>query len=165
MDDMLDDLLIYSDVIQTNKEMELIDTNILIDQISNSFTNNKLEINTIHLHSVYGIKSDLNRLFHNLISNAIKFNENDKVMISISSQEKGKQIEFILSDNGIGVMEEHRQIIFEEFQRVNKKKYSGTGLGLSICKEIVANHGGNIRVEGNSKGGTNFIFQLPKYDR
>lgn len=112
------------------------------------------EVSSDHLHLV--------QLFQNLIGNAIKFRGLQPPLISISAQRKGEQWEFAVSDNGIGIAPEHREVIFVIFQRLHTRtEYPGNGVGLAICKKIVEQHGGKIWVESEPGKGAIFRFTLP----
>lgn len=111
------------------------------------------------------IKADpfkLEQAFMNLIDNAIKYTEEGKITISVTT--KDKKIKFQIQDTGIGIPEEHLNRIFERFYVVDKsrsRKFGGTGLGLSIVKHIVMLHGGKIDVESMVGKGTTFTISLP----
>ncbi|NNF20454.1 MAG: hypothetical protein HKN67_00815 [Saprospiraceae bacterium] len=163
MKTMLDDLLVYSRVIREKKEKGRVELRKVLDEIKETYPGEKILISYDVNANVYGIESEIHRLFQNLISNAIKYNDNEVVEINIQSRISKGRYEFVVSDNGIGIDEAHLELVFEEFQRLDKRKYKGTGLGLAICKEIVINHGGSIIAKRNEKGGTDFIFQLKIY--
>ncbi len=160
---LLDDLLIYSGIIKEEKNKKLLAVNDILNTIYQAYDKNKIKISYDNILPCYGTKSEIYRLFQNLISNSIKYNENTVVEIKISSHQTDNSIVYSVSDNGIGISKEHATIVFSEFQRVHKNKYKGTGLGLSICKEIVANHGGTIHVKEKPTKGTNIIFSIAKH--
>lgn len=113
----------------------------------------------------------INQVFQNLISNALKFRQLEPIRIHISAKkqsenEKGKlgvSWCFSVEDNGIGIEPEFQTKIFALFQRLHPKdQYPGTGLGLSICKKIVERHGGEIWVKSSPGLGSTFYFTLPE---
>lgn len=162
---VLDDLLIYSRVIREDKKKENLNIPEILDQIYTAY--NKEHIKIIYKGSkhCFGVKSEITRLLQNLISNSIKYNTSNIIEINIENQEKENYNQFTIKDNGIGIKEEYKSIVFEEFQRVNHKDYEGTGLGLSICKEIVVQHGGSINISSNIDKGTEIIFNIAKYGK
>ena len=110
-------------------------------------------------------KNQMAMLFYNLINNAIKFNENPKPVVNISAQNSFDKdfYSFYVSDNGIGIDEQHQEKIFEIFKRLHDKDaYEGTGIGLALCKKIVTRHGGKIWVESKPDKGTTFYFTISK---
>ncbi len=105
----------------------------------------------------------MERLFQNLIGNALKFRSNDAPVITISAEKTGVEWEFQVSDNGIGIAEEFRKKVFDIFSRLHsREEYDGTGIGLAACKRIVEMHGGAIWVESKEGGGSTFHFTLPE---
>jgi PAS domain S-box-containing protein len=108
-------------------------------------------------------RSEMEQLFTNLISNAIKYNvKRGKVMVNAKRANHALNIK--VADTGIGIAEEHLPHIFEEFYRVSgpETRYTtGTGLGLSIVKKIVESHFGRIEVESTVGKGTTFTVKLP----
>jgi len=110
-------------------------------------------------------KNQMAMLFYNLINNAIKFNENPKPVVNISSQNSFDKdyYSFYVTDNGIGIDSKHQHKIFEIFKRLHDKDaYDGTGIGLALCKKIVSRHGGKIWVESKLGKGTTFLFTISK---
>jgi signal transduction histidine kinase len=105
----------------------------------------------------------LAQVLDNLISNAIKYNQEDgKVTISAILQGDGVQVS--VEDTGIGIPEEEQPRIFERFFRAKQGislKIEGSGLGLAITKAIVERHGGHIWFESQPDKGTIFYFTLP----
>lgn len=112
------------------------------------------------LPNVHGYHDYLVLLFVNLIGNAIKFSDKQPY-VKIESERKGDAVILYVKDNGIGIGIEHRELIFETFQRLHGKDvYEGTGIGLSISKKIAEIHKGSISVESNVGEGSTFIIEL-----
>jgi len=113
--------------------------------------------------SVLADATQLNRVFINLIGNALKFTPQEG-KISVSSQKTGEQVEIAVNDTGCGIPEEALDAIFEEFYRVDNtinQGVKGTGLGLSLVKRIIEAHQGKIRVKSRLGHGSTFSFTLP----
>jgi light-regulated signal transduction histidine kinase (bacteriophytochrome) len=103
----------------------------------------------------------LQQLFQNLISNAIKFRSAAAPRIRLGAEQVAKLWTFFVSDNGIGIDAQFADRIFQMFQRLHEVgKYQGSGIGLSIAKRIVERHGGAIWMESNPGAGTTFRFTL-----
>jgi PAS domain S-box-containing protein len=102
-------------------------------------------------------------VFHNLITNAIKYNDKPQKWVEVGVREgAGGAPAFYVRDNGIGIAPKHHEAIFRIFKRLHgRDKYGGgTGAGLTIVKKIVERHGGRIWVESAVGGGTTFLFTL-----
>ena len=111
----------------------------------------------------HGIRQILDEMIYNMIENAIKYNKDGgKVLIWAGNTLNGPKVS--ISDNGIGIPEEHLDRIFERFYRVDKshsKERGGTGLGLSIVKHGAILHGAKVTVESKEGEGTRMeiLFQ------
>lgn len=108
----------------------------------------------------------ITQILGNLISNALKFTEEGKVTVRVSSArsaEKPGWVQMDVIDTGIGISEENIKRIFEEFARVStdKKQYEGTGLGLTITQKIVNLLRGTINLESKPGQGSHFTILLP----
>jgi PAS domain S-box-containing protein len=111
---------------------------------------------------LHGSPTQFERLFRNLISNAIKFRRDEPPVVEISSERIGSEWCLRVRDNGIGIDQEKADRIFEVFQRLHsQERYAGTGMGLAICKRVVERHRGRIWVEPAEGGGSVFKFTLP----
>lgn len=98
-------------------------------------------------------------IFSNLLSNAIKYSpRNTKIVVEI---QEGPPCTIAVKDNGPGVPDKEKEMIFERFIRGSKKGVKGTGLGLAIVKRIVDLHKGRVWVEDNPEGGSIFKVEIP----
>ena len=108
-------------------------------------------------------RSEMEQLFSNLVSNAIKYNvEQGKVNINVKSLKDCLFIE--VADSGIGIDDENLSQVFDDFYRISRPEtryVTGTGLGLSIVKKIVESHFGRIEVNSKLNEGTTFTIKFP----
>lgn len=108
-------------------------------------------------------RSEIEIVFNNLISNAIKYNREDgKVFVRIQKDQKDARIE--VEDTGIGMSEKEVAKLFNDFVRIKNKKTShieGSGLGLSTLKKIAALYEGDITVKSVQDQGSTFVFTIP----
>jgi two-component system sensor histidine kinase/response regulator len=107
---------------------------------------------------------DMEIVFNNLISNAVKYNKiGGKTEIIIDSSDNEAII--IFSDTGIGITKDDTENLFTEFVRIKNEKtrnISGSGLGLSIVKKVIELYHGTIKVDSTPDVGTVFTIRLPK---
>ena len=101
-------------------------------------------------------------VFYNLINNGIKFNHSASPIINCGYEDQEDTWLFYVEDNGIGIEEKHREVIFEPFKRLPNYSIEGSGIGLSTCKRIVTLHNGDIWVENSPNGNTLFKFTIAK---
>jgi signal transduction histidine kinase len=107
----------------------------------------------------------LRHVLDNLLGNAVKYTPTGvRARIEISAGGcAGGLVRVVVADQGIGIPEADRPMVFEAFHRsANAGARRGTGLGLAICRRIVERHGGRIGVEENPGGGSRFWFTLPR---
>lgn len=127
----------------------------------------KMKLNQNKKLIVYADKARYAQIFVNLIDNSIKYGNNDgTTTIEFFDMDDNVLVE--ISDNGLGISEEHISRIFDRFYRVDKsrsREQGGTGLGLSIVKHIVEAHGQNINVRSELNKGTSFAFTISKAKR
>ena len=116
---------------------------------------------------VLGDSVRLTQILLNLISNAVKFTEQGQVNVDVALLDETADevnIRFAVSDTGIGIQEEHFDLIFESFTQASNhttRKYGGTGLGLTIAKKLVEQQGGTLSVQSKINTGSTFTFILP----
>jgi signal transduction histidine kinase/CheY-like chemotaxis protein len=108
-------------------------------------------------------RTKIEQILLNLLVNAVKFTELGSIKLIISPQNV-KDLEFKVIDTGIGISEENKKVIFNEFRQVDNstsRKYGGAGLGLAICKKYVELLGSNLQLTSEIGKGTQFRFILP----
>ncbi len=117
------------------------------------------------LRAIDGDENRLQQIMNNLIGNAIKFTE--KGTITVEAVQKKQNIEISVTDTGIGIPDDKKAIIFQEFQQADgsiAREFAGTGLGLSISKRLVELHGGKMWVDSIYGKGSSFFFTIPVSD-
>jgi signal transduction histidine kinase len=107
--------------------------------------------------------ADIEIVFNNLISNAVKYNKSGgKVDIILDNKDEYAVI--TITDTGIGITERDKENLFTEFVRIRNEKtrnISGSGLGLSIVKKVIELYHGSIDVESTPDIGSSFTIRLP----
>ena len=166
MENLIRDLLQYSQVIHGEPEVGVIDANAAVQRaveaVRAAAEAAGAEIITGTLPAVRAAESPLTQVFQNLLSNAIKYRKpNVPPVIRISAEVGEAFAVFEVSDNGIGFEPQMASKIFGLFTRLNGAQYEGTGLGLAICKSIVERFGGTIWAESEPGIGAKFFFRLP----
>lgn len=143
---------------------EIIDSTVEFLQFESKKKN--VSINTNFEEPLPELKADqneINRIITNLLSNAIKYNK-DKGRVDIDVSTSKHYLEIEIADTGIGMNEEEKKQLFNEFFRAkneNTRGVSGTGLGLSIVKRIVEAYSGKVEVESEYGVGSKFTVFLP----
>lgn len=170
MQQLIVDLLAYSRIGRQGKQFADVDLNQVLDR---ALANLKVvieesgaEILRAPLPKIHGDLTLLTQVFQNLLGNALKFRGEARPAIEITVSPQGREWQFAISDNGIGIAPQDFERVFVVFQRLhNRNTYPGTGIGLSVVKKIIERHGGRIWVESALGKGTTFHFTLPKLDR
>jgi PAS domain S-box-containing protein len=179
---LIDDLLEYSHLTQSQREHEKIDLNdkirLILTDLELMIREKNATIDVSKLPVVKGHRRQLQQLFQNLISNGLKYSKPDvSPQIKITSKKiTGKDSTVLLPtetalqefylvevcDNGIGFDQNDAERIFNVFTRLHgNKEYPGTGIGLSIAKKVVENHHGYIYAKGEQGKGACFSVLLP----
>ena len=163
MEQLISDVLDYSSVGTDSTDKADVDLNKKINNImSMLYIPEHIEIKLINaLPTIKGDATKLQQLFQNLISNAVKFIDKEKGLITIDFEDLKSHYKFSIKDNGIGIEKQFHDKIFKIFHALNKSKDS-TGIGLSIVKKIVDLHEGQIWLESEVNVGTTFYFTLKK---
>jgi signal transduction histidine kinase len=120
-----------------------------------------LEANGASKMNTYGDPKLLERIFDNLVGNAIKFTPSAGT-ITVTAQPGRDRMTFSVADTGRGIPSEAQSRIFDKFQQVRPgDRSAGYGLGLAVVKFIVEAHRGEIRVESEVGKGSTFTFWIP----
>lgn len=150
------------------EEVTVLDTNVLVQEVLHDLDAkirlNRAIIDVENLPEIRGHVTFLRLLFQNLISNAIKFQKAGiSPKITIRGCENEEEWAFSVSDNGIGIAEKNKNLIFTIFKKLNKQdQYEGHGIGLAHGKKIVDLHNGEIWVDSALDEGSTFYFTISK---
>jgi len=130
-----------------------------------SFTNKRLnfENNVVDSNVVYADLNMLKSVLRNLVSNAIKYTQENGT-ISVETAETNGNTHIIVKDTGVGIPLEDLPRIFDEKQHISTygtNKESGSGLGLILCQSFVKSNSGRLTVESEQGKGSSFIVELP----
>lgn len=165
MQNLIDDLLTYSKISTEENQLLPVNINNVVEEVISNFRYemdyNQVSINIEELPHIIGDKQMMKILFHNLISNAIKYQPKDQAdhvpSVDIIYLEDVANPTIQISDNGIGIHNEDAKELFQPFRRFHSEaEYDGSGLGLSICQRIMEKHDGNIELVDTSKEGSTF---------
>jgi signal transduction histidine kinase len=175
LNSLVDDLVKYS-YSTTKAEPDVIDLNEVLKEVIEDLeliiAENDACITAGVLPKIKVAHVQMQQLFSNLLTNAIKYKRVDeKPKISIiadildqvdMNDPDKKYHKLTFTDNGIGMDQTHLSKIFTIFQRLHKRdEYSGNGIGLAICKKIMENHEGKIEVESILNKGSCFHLYFP----
>ena len=169
MQNLLDDLLLYSRMGKNADDVKNVDMNERLDVVKHNLTvliqETKAEVVCQELPHIKASETEMSQLFQNIIANAIKFRkQNELPKICVRVEETEKEYVFSIEDNGIGIKEEYQEQVFALFQKLHSSAvYEGSGIGLATCKKIVENMGGKMWLTSTENVGTTFFFTLPKY--
>src|ERR1051326_774529 len=179
---LINDLLNFSRQPMNSADFRKIDLNVLakeaIAELEIEIEKNNARINISELPVIWAVPSLIRQLFHNLISNAIKFrkktvepvvrieakklNSTDN-SFPVKTMNGNNYYKISISDNGIGFDPKYADEIFMVFKRLHSyHEFEGSGVGLSICKKIIEKHNGFIIAESKPGNGSTFIFGLPE---
>ncbi|MGL5348725.1 MAG: sensor histidine kinase [Peptostreptococcaceae bacterium] len=150
----------------TNANVESLIKNIVYNNQSKALEKNidiKFDLESIN---TYLDKEKISQVIVNLLSNAIRYT-NDDGEIYIRTYKEGNNVKIHIKDNGMGIPNESLNYIFERFYRVDEsrnKETGGIGVGLTIVKSIIDLHKGTIEVNSEVDKGSEFIISLPRIE-
>jgi two-component system, chemotaxis family, sensor kinase Cph1 len=178
MQRLIEALVSYASLMYDDAKFEVVDLNSIAQEVvmdlKEEIDEKRVSIDISPLPDVKGINFQLQQLFVNIISNSIKFANQDVPLIVKISSTKFKGIpetitgepprqwfKISFADNGIGFNNSFKNDIFKVFNRLNANQYTGSGIGLAICKKIVESHNGYIIATGDVNKGSQFDIYLP----
>jgi PAS domain S-box-containing protein len=172
---LIKDVLNFSRLSQSREQFLQLDFNAVLKEVLLDFelliSEKNVTVEVSELPVLNAIPIQINQLFTNIISNAIKFNMGVPV-IKITSEvvyndskeffpeQSPKFYKIAFEDNGIGFDQKYAEQAFQPFKRLTAE-YNGTGIGLALCKRIIENHGGKIEVYSKPGRGTTFVLYFP----
>ncbi|KAB1064510.1 PAS domain-containing hybrid sensor histidine kinase/response regulator [Salibacter halophilus] len=172
VNDILDHSKIESGKISfSNEPLQLKDIVSQVGEMMREKTDEKgvelaIEIDSRVPVKVLGDENRLNQILINIVGNAVKFTDEGKVEMRVSQISETRdhhEIEFKITDTGIGIPEDKKEAIFNAFEQADSSilnTYGGTGLGLSITKNLVEMQGGSIKAESEQGKGSEFTVIL-----
>lgn len=176
MQRLINDLLKFSRLGQQKNPMEVVGLNAMLMHVrvnlQYALDAKKVDLRVNKLPMIVCDATAMTEVFHNLISNAIKYNNKPHPIIEVGYEEKPNpqtgevEYEFYVRDNGLGIKKEYFDKIFQIFQRLQRDEKAGTeegtGIGLTIVRRVIEWHGGRIWPESAEGEGTTFYFTIPK---
>ena len=169
MQGMIHEILNYSRVGQSKMKTKMVNMNKILNEVKEELqvANQKVQPEIIigNTPDIYGDETMIMQVFSNLVSNAVKYSSRHRQpLVSVYGEDTGKEIRYVIRDNGIGITPENHERIFDLFTRADEAKdYEGSGVGLSIVKKIIEKHGGNIWLESGLNNGSTFYVSFNKY--
>jgi len=166
MEAMLKDILSFSQAGQFSSPPEFIELEDLIDEVINwidppgSFR----IMRKTKFPKIVMMKTAMEQIYLNLISNAIKHHNRPDGLISLDVKEHPRHYEFLVKDDGQGIPDEYQKYVFQLFKKMKSRdEVFGSGIGLAIVKKMVESVGGKIWLEPSKPDqGAEFHFTIPK---
>jgi light-regulated signal transduction histidine kinase (bacteriophytochrome) len=165
MNNLIEGVLQYSRVGRVREKKEPTNLSSLVPEVLDLLAppaNVEVRIDS-ELPTVVAEKTRLSQVFHNLVSNGIKFLDKPQGQIRIGCTDDGQFWRFHVADNGPGIEERHFEKVFQIFQTLQPRDtLESTGIGLAVVKKAVEVHGGKVWLNSEVGVGSTFYFTLPK---
>lgn len=155
---------------QHTEKFELIEPDSIVRELESAFMEDAKDSGlkcTVecqeNMGNISGARKKLLLMVHHLLTNAVKFTP-EGGEVTFTTRQNGKNVEFVIRDNGIGINDEKLKRIFEPFLQVDSsmtRGYEGIGLGLALVKRIVEMHMGKIQIESREGAGAIFTVSIP----
>lgn len=164
MRNLIEDLLAYSRVETRGSRFSRVEVARCLEEalanLVDAVRRSGARVEAGDLHDVHADARQVTQLLQNVLGNAIKYAGDAPPVIAIRSWQAGAEVTVAVRDRGMGIPPEHRERVFEMFQRLQSGT-EGTGVGLALCRRIVERHRGRIWVEEVEGPGTEIRFTLP----
>jgi PAS domain S-box-containing protein len=161
---MVDGVMGYTESLETAPARAVVNLDDAIqralDSLSQEIADSGAVVTRGKMPTVHGDEHQLERVFQNLVANALKFGGDEPPRVHIDAHRDPGGWRISVSDEGVGIPESERGRIFELFSR-GAQSASGRGIGLATCRRVIELHGGRIWVEPNDPRGSTFNFTLP----
>jgi signal transduction histidine kinase len=171
MQRLINDLLHFSRLSQQKQPMQPVGMNMMLMHVrvrlQHTLDAKQVDLRVDKLPTIVCDETAMTEVFHNLITNAVKYNDKPHPVIEVGCAEKTNpdtqqtEYEFCVRDNGVGIKKEYFDKIFQIFQRLQRDE-EGTGIGLTIVRRVIEWHGGRVWLESEEGKGTTFYFTIPK---
>lgn len=165
MGSLIDGILQYSRVGREGGTLRMVDLNIVLAEIVDLLSPPPSIVVTVApgLPVIWTEPTRIRQVFHNLISNAIKYMDKPQGLVAVSWSDEGDCWHFSVADNGPGIERRHFERIFQLFQTLAPRdRIESTGVGLALVKRIVEMLGGRVWLTSTPGEGSTFYFTMPK---
>ena len=164
MDLLVEGILNYSLQAEPNQTKKEVNVHTLVKRIINGLSTENISISLEKkLPRILCNESQMQQVFLNLLQNAIKHNDKEKIEITINYELSKHDHIFSIRDNGPGIALKYHKKIFELFQKLQvDTSGEAIGIGLALVKKIIERNDGKISIESNKGNGATFMFTVPK---
>ncbi len=158
---LIDTLLSYSDLVETQAVSRAVDLKPLLESLLAAYyPKAPIKLEVIGEPALYGDETLLSHLFRNLIDNAVKYSDKDEVALTLDTVSAPDGLIVRFADNGPGIPPSQAQGVFKMMQRY-RSDVPGSGVGLAFCARIMEAHDGTICVDPDYEGGARFLLKFP----
>jgi signal transduction histidine kinase len=134
-------------------------------ELSSGTAKRRFELGDVAAGTLEADPARLAQALRNVLGNAIEHTR-ENGLVSLSVERAGQGVRFVIEDDGPGIPEDQRELVFERFHRTDSaraRSAGGTGLGLAIVREIVNAHGGSVHVGEARAGGARVELEIPGF--
>lgn len=167
MSRLIEDLALYSKLSAKTRPLKKVDCAGIIKEVLETLSPAVKKSNAVityeNMPKIRADAAQINRLFQNLLDNAVKFCADTAPRVYVSARKQKNKWLFSIKDNGVGIDPKYKDYVFKMFTRIKEDDFQneGTGAGLAICKKIVERHNGKIWVKSKQGKGSAFYFTIP----